>query len=134
MIGSDSVFFGTEGRMNKIFMIEGALLALASIVLGALSSHRQHQSDPKDYEAFQIGLRYLLIHAVALFFGASEKALQGWTGVAGLTLISLGIILFSGSLFVVSVLRKTSLRFITPIGGSILILGWIFILAAAMIS
>ena len=120
--------------MNKFFLIEGALFSLASVVLGASAAHRHNTVDPKDYEALQTGLRYLMVHAVAIFFGASEKALQGWIGLAGLSFISLGIVLFSGSLFIVAMIRRTAFRYITPIGGSILILGWIFILWAVMIS
>ncbi|CRX38662.1 DUF423 domain-containing protein [Estrella lausannensis] len=120
--------------MNKFFQIEGVLFALASVILGASFAHRHSTTDPKDYEALQTGLRYLMVHSVAIFFGASEPALQGWIGLAGLSLISLGIFLFSGSLFIVTRIRGTALRYVTPVGGSILILGWIFILWAVMIS
>jgi len=117
----------------KYFAI-GAINAAIAIALGAFGAHglEKHLSDHY-IEIFETGVRYHMYCAlglmlIALFakqIGASKLALNGGR------LIVAGIVLFSGSLYVLSLSGESKLGIITPFGGVALLAGWACVIVAA---
>ncbi|HTG71059.1 MAG TPA: DUF423 domain-containing protein [Candidatus Udaeobacter sp.] len=117
----------------KYFAI-GAINAAIAIALGAFGAHglEKHLSDHY-IEIFETGVRYHMYSAlglmlIALFakqIGASKLALNGGR------LIVAGIVLFSGSLYVLSLSGESKLGIITPFGGVALLAGWACVIVAA---
>lgn len=110
----------------------GALAALLAVVIGAFGAHGlKAVLDPAQLNTFEIGVRYQFYHSMAmvlagiLYFHIPEKSILtgGWFFLAG-------ILLFSGSLYLLAcreVLGISSWNFLgplTPIGGVFFILGW----------
>jgi uncharacterized membrane protein YgdD (TMEM256/DUF423 family) len=117
--------------MRKVFLRLGGLMALLAVALGAFGAHALKEVlAPEQLQSFEIGLRYQFYHALAtiivgliLFFRKTPMLLwAGW-------LFTIGTMLFSGSLYLLSLqdilqLSSAWLGPITPIGGGLLILGW----------
>lgn len=82
---------------------------------------------------FETAVRYHLIHAVTLL---ATAALAGRAPLRSLTaagwLFALGIVLFSGSLYVMALTGNTRLGMITPIGGLAFLVGWALLAIAAI--
>ena len=121
--------------MNKNFLSVAALLGALSVVLGAFAAHKLRDiAGPDTVAIFETGVRYQFYHVFALFLVAllSEKFSNKWMIWAGNCFIT-GIILFSGSLYLLTALRiaeSTHLMLagvITPVGGLFFIAGWIFL-------
>ena len=124
--------------MNKIFVTTAALLGALSVALGAFAAHRLRTILPTDaVSTFETGVRYQFYHALALLMIgiASDKFSPKWIRCAGNCFI-IGIILFSGSLYALTVLRITDtsanyVGIITPFGGLFFIAGWLMLFIAA---
>ncbi len=126
--------------MNKIFLTTAALLGALSVALGAFAAHKLRTILPADGVAtFETGVRYQFYHALALLMIgiAADKFSTKWIRWAGNCFIA-GIILFSGSLYALTVLRimeNTSANnyvgIITPFGGLFFIAGWLMLFLAA---
>ena len=112
-------------------LILGALLAAAGVALGAFGAHGlEDRLTGLGYEAelpqrlawFDTGVRYQLYHALALIVVASLP-MSRWPSVAFL----LGILLFSGSLYAMTVLPPEwkKLGAVVPLGGLAFLVGWI---------
>jgi uncharacterized membrane protein YgdD (TMEM256/DUF423 family) len=121
--------------MNKNFLSVAALLGALSVVLGAFAAHKLRDiAGPDTVAIFETGVRYQFYHVFALFLVAllSEKFSNKWMIWAGNCFIT-GIILFSGSLYLLTALRiaeSTHLMLagvITPVGGLFFIAGWVFL-------
>lgn|SRR5574338_736910 len=123
--------------MHKMFLISGALSGLLSILLGAFGAHALQDivTDEKLLHGFQTGVQYQMYHALALLAVGilHEKfpvKLLRWAG----NLFISGIILFSGSLYLLTALNGKEENMVkvigpvTPIGGTLFILGWLFLL------
>ncbi|OZB96447.1 DUF423 domain-containing protein [Paenibacillus sp. XY044] len=121
--------------MQRKFILTGALMAMLSVVIGAFGAHMLEpivgESAMKVYET---GVQYHMAHAlgilligiVAGLWGDSRKlAWAGW-------LLLAGIILFSGSLYVLAITGIKILGAITPLGGVAFIIGWICLIAEAV--
>jgi uncharacterized membrane protein YgdD (TMEM256/DUF423 family) len=114
--------------MTKIFIAIAAILGGLAVAAGAFASHalRQQLSD-RALEIFETGVRYQMYHALALLLVAllisraetSSSALI----VAGFA-FTLGIAIFSGSLYGLSLSGVKWLGAITPIGGVAFLVGW----------
>lgn len=112
--------------MLRTFLMLAAFFGFTGVALGAFGAHILKNRLSTEYMAiFQTGVLYQLIHALALF-GVALLAMQiqgrlvTYAGIA----FTLGIILFSGSLYLLSLTGVTKLGIITPIGGLCLLLGW----------
>ena len=105
---------------------------LISVLLGAIASHYLDQIlASKTINSFQVGIRYLTYHGLALLLFSNINFSIDKSKRIFFFLITLGSILFSGSIFILSF--KGVLPFsigwvgpITPLGGGILILGWCY--------
>lgn len=122
--------------MDRVFFGIGALLAGLGVMAGAFGSHAlRSRLSPDMLNVFEIAVRYQLIHALGLM--AVAWAATRWPGVAvnaaGWLFIA-GIVLFSGSLYLLTVVGTRGLGIITPIGGGLMMAGWACLAWAALSS
>ena len=126
--------------MHNRFITSGALLGAIAVALGAFGAHGLKKMVPAEtVQTFQTGVQYQMYHALALLLTGVlyEKCYQKFARIAGILFI-IGIILFSGSLYLLTagkVAGTTSLDkagIITPFGGVAFIAGWLFLFLAAM--
>lgn len=114
----------------KIWIIVGSVLNGLGVILGAFASHALKEKLPEqDLNIFEIGVRYQMYHSLALIvLGFLAFHFPNTVIDMSAKLFIGGIVLFSGSLYL---LVLTNLRWfgaITPIGGFCFIFGW-FLLA-----
>ncbi len=112
--------------MERIFFIIGCASGALAVVAGAFGGHLlEQQLEADQLEVFRTGVRYHLVHALALL--ATAWAQSRWPGLmvqsAGWCFVG-GILLFSGSLYVLSLTGLRWLGMITPAGGLAFIAGW----------
>ncbi|HRN48311.1 MAG TPA: DUF423 domain-containing protein [Niabella sp.] len=123
--------------MNKTFLTTGTVLGGLGVILGAFAAHKLKEISPDSVATFQTGAQYQMYHAFALIFTGilfekASSSLMSWAGKLFIT----GIILFSGSLYALSLLKATGLvglggvGTITPIVGLSFIGGWLFLFLA----
>ncbi len=119
----------------KLFLQLGAINAALAIAAGAFAAHGLKPKLNAHYlEVFQTGAQYHFYHALALLLVGllmlqfPEQGLLKWVGY----LFILGILLFSGSLYTLSISGISWLGAITPIGGLAFIIAWL-IMAAVML-
>lgn len=119
--------------MHKTYLIAGALFAGLAVVLGAFGAHGLKKLvAPETIGTFQTGVQYQMYHAFALLILAIvyQQFTNNLLHYAGLFFIG-GILLFSGSLYLLVVLKAKGLiglsgiGIITPIGGLLFITGWV---------
>lgn len=119
--------------MIRPFLLLAALFGLTGVALGAFAAHGLRSRLSADYLAvFQTGVQYQMIHALALF-GVALLALHrpGRLVTAAGALFVLGILLFSGSLYLLTLSGIGKLGIITPFGGTAFLLGWLCLGLAA---
>jgi uncharacterized membrane protein YgdD (TMEM256/DUF423 family) len=120
----------------QIFLAIAAILGGLAVAGGAFASHAlQDQLTTRAVEVFGTGVRYQMYHAlallaVAILLGISQGATT-WLTAAGWLFI-VGIALFSGSLYLISLAGIKALGPITPVGGVALIAGWACLAIAAL--
>jgi uncharacterized membrane protein YgdD (TMEM256/DUF423 family) len=115
----------------------GAVFALLAVVFGAFGAHTLERIvSPGELETFEIGVRYQFYHAFALLIAGllSIWRPHRFLRVAG-WLFAIGILFFSGSLYLLAIDEALglSLRWlgpVTPIGGTLFILGWAYLFLA----
>jgi uncharacterized membrane protein YgdD (TMEM256/DUF423 family) len=126
--------------MHKIFLIIGSILAGLAVVLGAFGAHGLKKLvDTETLGIYQTGVQYQMYHALALLaIGIlAERYTSSWFHAAGFFFIG-GIILFSGSLYLICSLKAmnkvvtTGVGVLTPIGGMLFIIGWMLLLIAVI--
>ena len=126
--------------MHKKFVTTGALFGAIAVALGAFGAHGLKKIvEPETVQTFQTGVQYQMYHALALLLTGLlyEKSFQKFARIAGILFI-IGIILFSGSLYLLTAgkaAETTSLDkagIITPFGGLCFIAGWLFLFLAAI--
>jgi uncharacterized membrane protein YgdD (TMEM256/DUF423 family) len=93
------------------------------VLLGAFGAHglRSMVTDPHLLEVWETGARYHLIHAVALCAVAAHPRAPRTAGIAFL----IGIVLFSGSLYLMTLTGQRWLGAVTPFGGISFVAGWL---------
>jgi uncharacterized membrane protein YgdD (TMEM256/DUF423 family) len=116
----------------RIWLALAALNGFVAVAFGAAGSHiLSGQLDAADLERVRLAADYQLFHAIALLGVAAMAERRGKLRLfmAGLC-FALGIAGFSGGLFA-RALGGVSLGPIVPIGGTLLLLGWVWLFAAA---
>ncbi len=109
----------------------GVLFALISVIIGALNSHALKKILPGTaIESIEVSLRYMMYHGLSLII-ISILPLKEKKYVINFFII--GTLLFSFSILVLSIQSIVNINFswlgpVTPIGGSLLIIGWILLL------
>ena len=113
--------------MDRLFFALGALAAFIGVALGAFAAHGlKSRIDPNMLATFEVGVRYQMYHALALL--AVAWACTKWPGTLTNTagwLFVAGIVVFSGSLYVLAVTGVRWLGAITPLGGLAFLAGWL---------
>ncbi|MBD2596775.1 DUF423 domain-containing protein [Nostoc spongiaeforme FACHB-130] len=121
--------------MTQIFLSIAAVLGGLSVAAGAFASHalRDHISE-RSLSIFETGARYQMYHALALLVVAlliSRLESPPTTLIASGWLFIIGIAIFSGSLYALSVTGVKYLGAMTPFGGVAFIAGWATLAIAA---
>ena len=119
--------------MDRVFFIIAAVSAFIAVAAGAFGAHGlKGRLDADLLAVFEIGVRYQMYHALALI-GVS-LACTRWPGKliqAGGWLLIIGSLLFSGSLYLLSLTGTKGLGAITPLGGVLLLAGWLCLAVGA---
>lgn len=112
--------------MVRTFLMLAAFFGFTGVALGAFAAHGlKNRLSPEYLAIFHTGVLYQLIHALAIL-GVAVLAAQlpgrlmtmvGWS-------FALGIVLFSGSLYVLTLTGISKLGIITPFGGLAFLVGW----------
>ena len=112
--------------MDRTFLLAGAIAGLIAVAFGAFGAHGlRGRLTPDMLAVFETGVRYHMYHALALLLTAAlAPRVPGKAIVAAGWLFVGGIVLFSGSLYVLAVTGVTALGAITPIGGVAFLAGW----------
>lgn len=119
----------------KLFLLLGAIHAFLAVALGAFGAHGlEGKISDKYLKTWNTAVQYQMFHAIGLFVVAllADKFPQtnlitsaGWS-------MFIGIILFSGSLYVLSITGIKVLGAITPLGGVAFLIGWVLLGLAAV--
>lgn len=120
--------------MSQFFLIIAAVLGGSAVVLGAFAAHGlKKQLSAELLSAFETGVTYQFYHALALFVLALwlKQSSSVWLLSAGYFWVA-GVLLFSGSLYLLALTAQKWLGPITPLGGLLMILGWISLLVGAI--
>ncbi|MDA0833544.1 MAG: DUF423 domain-containing protein [Planctomycetota bacterium] len=137
----------------KTWTITGAIFGGLAVVLGAFAAHGldqvmvdQYASMPpkvvagfsvpaswKYLQDFKTGAEYQMYHALALLaLGVlTQQRTSRWATSAGWS-FTVGILLFSGSLYLLALTGETKWGMVAPIGGTLLIVGWALFAVAAL--
>ncbi|AEH00353.1 DUF423 domain-containing protein [Lacinutrix sp. 5H-3-7-4] len=116
---------------SQILIVTGALFGMLSVIFGAFGAHALKKTlSPNQLQSFETGVKYQMYHAIVLLvlgFG------QGPQTRAIYWCFTLGIILFSFSIYglVLSDAKGKKIKIlgpITPIGGLLLVIGWLLLL------
>lgn len=113
--------------MDRVFFIAGALSACIAVGAGAFGAHGlKTRLSPDMLAVFEVAVRYQMSHALALL--AVAWAFSRWPGPlinAGGLLFIAGTVVFSGSLYLLSLTGIKWLGAITPLGGLAFLAGWL---------
>jgi len=114
---------------NRNILLLGAIFMALAVLLGAFGAHAlKTRLSPEMLAVYKTGVEYQFYHAIGLLiigligFHIDSK----WLRRSGL-LLTVGILLFSGSLYVLALTGIKMIGAITPIGGVSFVLGWVFL-------
>ena len=120
--------------MEKQWIVLGSAFALSAVALGAFGAHAlRNMLQAESLAIFETGVRYQMYHALGLLavgvlaphLTSPPVAVSGW-------LFTIGIVIFSGSLYALSWSGIGILGAITPVGGLCLLAGWGALLISAL--
>lgn len=121
--------------MPSLFLALGAICAFLGVACGAFGAHGlKTLISPEMLAVYQTGVNYQMWHALGLFaIGLlrqqnPQSKLLIWSG----WLMLVGILLFSGSLYVLAVLDEKALGMITPFGGVCFLIAWLLLAIFAL--
>ncbi len=119
----------------RVFGTIGAFFCFLAVLAGALGSHalKGHLAEMGSQSNFDLATRYMFYHGLALmltglvkdYYPGSTFYLAGWLFIAGTAL-------FQGNLYLISLSQFRSLSFLTPIGGMLLLAGWLAFVYSAI--
>ena len=116
--------------MTKGLVAAGAINAAIAVAAGAFAAHGlRGRLDARALEVFETGARYQMYHALAILlcaaFAMSGARTAGW-------IFQAGIVVFSGSLYVLALTDVKILGAITPLGGLAFLAGWVWLAVSAL--
>lgn len=120
--------------MNKKILITAAIFGVFSVILGAFGAHGlKTLISVEAIQSFETGVRYQMYHALLLLFVGSSSYISPKYKNIIFYLVLIGILLFSGSIYGLATNELSgfdfrTIAFVTPIGGLLLIIGWITML------
>jgi uncharacterized membrane protein YgdD (TMEM256/DUF423 family) len=112
--------------MERFFVLAGALFGFLGVALGAFGAHAlEARLEPRDLATFETAVRYQMYHALALVgvgwvltrWPGAGAVLAGWAFVVG-------VLVFSGSLYLLVLTGARWWGAVTPFGGVALLVGW----------
>ena len=117
---------------SKSTFLWGVVLMTLSVVMGAMGAHSlKEKLDPNLLDSYQTGVNYMIYMGLSfLILSLVDSNLTKLSVI----LMKIGLILFSGSIYVLVFLKHSIIDIpgflvaLTPIGGSLLIIGWIVLL------
>lgn len=119
--------------MKKSMLIAGSFFGMTAVILGAFGAHALGDvlSD-SSLATFETGVRYQMYHALLLLLVGGLDLISEKAKKPIFYLLVIGTVLFSGSIYLlasnaVTSYDFTSIALLTPLGGLLLILGWIFL-------
>lgn len=124
--------------MNRKIIITASVFGIAAVILGAFGAHGlRGRISESDLENWKTGVSYHFYHTLALLFLSTVARYRDAFINTAYYAFTLGIILFSGSLYLLATRPVTGLQGsflgpLTPIGGLMFIIGWLFLLLAAI--
>ena len=116
--------------MTKTMLAAGAVLGGLAVILGAFGAHAlKNLIDAEAIKSFETGVKYQIYHAILLIAVANIPQLSDQAKSTVFNLVLFGVILFSGSIYLLATNSLTTfdfkkIGFITPLGGSLLIIAW----------
>lgn len=116
--------------MNRSYFIAGFSLGLVGIILGAFATHGLKPSlSAEAMDSFETGVRYQMYHAFLLLIIGNMEQKANKMPPSLLYMILAGVLLFSGSIYLLATNTLTAIDFkilgpVTPLGGSLLIFCW----------
>lgn len=121
--------------MQRTFFRTAAFLSMISVILGAFGAHALKELIPeKTLASFHTATNYMMTHAIALFIvGMMYRHYKNKTMIWSGNFFVMGIIMFSGSIYLRIVLsflgyeKLDIINIITPVGGLMFILGWLML-------
>lgn len=123
-------------HMKTTYIKAGAVFGMIAIILGAFGAHALKKVLSVDQLAtFETGVRYQVYHALFLLLVGQLDMLSQKASKAIYYLVLSGVVLFSGSIYLLATNSLTSfdfkiIGFVTPIGGLLLIIAWFVLLAS----
>ena len=124
--------------MKRKLIITAAILGMIAIILGAFGAHALKKVlSIEQLVTFETGVRYQMYHALFLLFIGLLDNVTEKTKKTICFLVVFGVILFSGSIYLLATNDLTafdfkSIGFLTPIGGLLLIMAWGVLLASSL--
>ncbi|QSW90954.1 MULTISPECIES: DUF423 domain-containing protein [Flavobacterium] len=116
--------------MKRRIVLTGAFIGMLAIILGAFGAHLLKKYLTVDeLNTFEVGVRYQMYHALFLLFLSTRKEIAEKTLKTIYNLVLAGVVLFSGSIYLLATKSLTLfdfkiIVFATPLGGFLLIIGW----------
>ena len=115
--------------LMKTYLVIAAILGSLAVIFGAFGAHAlKEKLSPETLQSYETGVRYLMYNVIVLLFinifnGFSEKTKSTLSKV-----FIAGILLFSGSIFLISMglVPAKHIWFVTPTGGLLLIIAWLW--------
>lgn len=121
-------------KPEKFYLISSSLFMALAVIFGAFGAHVvQDLLSPERFEVYQTAVQYHFYHALGLLIlgAVSSRVHPRWLRWSGYSFIA-GILIFSGSLYLLTLTDTGWLGAITPFGGAAFITGWIcFAIGAA---
>lgn len=119
--------------MDRKIILTAAILGFITIILGAFGAHALKAVLTIDQlSTFETGIKYQMYHVLFLLFVGTNQAITEKAKKTIFYLVVIGVILFSGSIYLLSTstithINISSIGFITPIGGLLLIVAWFWL-------
>ena len=115
--------------MMKVFIILGALCTMMSVGTGAFGAHGlENKLSDKYMSVWEKAVNYQMYHGLGLLIigviGGTTSINVNWAG----WLVFLGVVFFSGSLYILALTQIRILGAVTPIGGVLFIAGWLMLI------
>lgn len=119
--------------MDRLFLALGSLAGFVAVAMGAFGTHAlRARLSPDQIRIWETANHYLLAHALALVavaLVATRFARGPWAAAGGC--FAVGSLFFSGSLYLLVLTGTRPLGMITPIGGLLLLIGWVLMAVVA---
>lgn len=118
--------------MDKKILFTAGILGMTAILFGAFGAHALKEVlTQEQLNTFETGVKYQMYHSLFLVFLGMNQSIVEKVKKQIFVLISLGTLLFSFSIYLLATMPVSGVNFkpfgiVTPIGGLLLILGWLF--------